>query len=64
MGVSPDPEKVTAIAKLAAPIDVHTLCSFFGFCNYYDRFVPHYAQTSALLTDLLATGVHWHWDPP
>ena len=63
-GVSPAPEKVMAIAKLAAPTDVHKLRSFLSFCNYYNRFVLHYAQTSAPLTDLLATGVHLHWDHP
>ena len=42
-GVSPDPEIVTAIVKLADPTDMHTLCSFLGCCNYYDQLIPHYA---------------------
>ena len=44
--VSPDPKKVMAISKLAAPIDVHTLCSFLSCYNYYDCFVLHYIQKS------------------
>ena len=55
-GVVPNPEKVEDIAKLFAPTDVHTLCLFLGFCNYYEHFVPRYAHISAPLTDLLYTG--------
>ena len=62
-GVAPDPEKVEAIAKLSAPMNIPTLRSFLGCCNYYERFVPRYAHISASLTDLLCTGAGWLWGP-
>ena len=49
----PNPEKVEAIAKLSAPTDFHTLHSFLGCCNYYERFIPRYAHISTPLTDML-----------
>ena len=62
-GVAPDPAKVEAIAKLAAPTDVSKLCSFLGCCNFYERFVPSYARLAAPLTDLLGDKVPWVWGP-
>ena len=58
-GVAPDPEKVEAIAKMSFPMDVHILCSFLGYCNYYECFVPRYPHISAPLMDLLCTGAEW-----
>ena len=58
-GVAPDPTKVEAIAKLAAPTDVSKLRSFLGCCNFYERFVSGYARLAAPLTDLLGDKVPW-----
>ena len=60
-GVSPDPAKVEAIAKLSPPADVSQLRSFLGCCNFYKRFVKHYAEIAAPLTDLLGSKVQWVW---
>ena len=54
--VEPHPEQVEAIVKLSAPIDIHILRLFLGYCNYYERFIPRYAHISTPLTDLLRTG--------
>ena len=62
-GVAPDLEKVEAIAKLSAPIDIHPLRSFLGYCNCYERSMPKYAHSSVPLTDLLCTGAEWLWGP-
>ena len=56
-GVASNPEKVEAIAKLLAPTDVHTFCSFFGCFNYYKCSIARYSHNSAPLADLLCTGV-------
>lgn len=60
-GVSPDPAKVEAIAKLSPPVDVSQLRSFLGCCNFYERFIQHYAEIAAPLTDLLASKASWVW---
>ena len=60
-GVSPDPAKVEAIAKLAPPADVSQLRSFLGCCNFYECFVKHYVEIAAPLTDLLGSKVQWVW---
>ena len=57
--MAPDPDKVEAIAKLSTPIDVHTLHSFLGCCNYHEHSIPRYAHISAPLNDLLCTGAEW-----
>ena len=60
-GVSPDPAKVEAIAKLVPPADISQLHSFLGCCNFYKCFVKHYAEIAAPLTDLLGSKVQWVW---
>ena len=55
--VSSDPDKVTAISKLAPPTNVRILRLILGCCNYYDCFAPRYAQMSTILTNFLASGV-------
>ena len=58
-GMSLDPAKVEAIAKLAPPADVSQLHSFLGCCNCYECFVKYYAEIAAPLTDLLGSKVQW-----
>ena len=62
-GVAPDPKKVEAISKLSYPTDIYTLRSFLGCCNYYERFIPRYANISAPLIDLLCPAAEWLWRP-
>ena len=59
--VSPDPAKVEAIAKLAPPAEISQLRSFLGCCKFYERFIKHYAEIAAPLTDLLGSKVQWVW---
>ena len=42
--------RVTALAKYIKPITKMTLRSFLGCMSYYRRFIPKYADMSALLT--------------
>ena len=46
-GLKPDPNKVNAIANMAAPQNKMQLQSFVGLCNYLTSYVPH-------LTDVFA----------
>ena len=62
-GMAPDPEKSKAIAKLFSSMDVHTLRSFLGCCNYYECFIPRYGHISVPLMDLLSTSAEWLWVP-
>ena len=34
---------------------------FLGFCNYYGRFVRHFADIAAFLYALLCKEVTWYW---
>lgn len=52
-GVKPDPAKVQSIMEWPAPRDVSELRSFLGLANYFRKFINHYSQIAAPLTDLL-----------
>ncbi|GKA66379.1 ty3-gypsy retrotransposon protein [Tanacetum coccineum] len=52
-GVSPKAEKIAAIQQWPQPSSFTTIREFLGFTGYYRRFVPHYAQIAAPLTDIL-----------
>nr|KYP43871.1 Retrovirus-related Pol polyprotein from transposon 17.6 [Cajanus cajan] len=60
-GVQPDPDKVTAILDWPTPLSLTALCGFLGLTGFYRRFVRHYADLAAPLTNLLkSTFFHWH----
>ena len=45
-GIQTDSKKVKAIRKWPVPTNVTEVCSFFGFTNYYCRFIKKYAQVA------------------
>jgi transposase InsO family protein len=60
-GLSPDPDKVAALAEMPAPTTVKQLQSFIGFVNYYRMFVRDFARICVPLYALLRAKVHWQW---
>ncbi|CAM5073737.1 unnamed protein product [Eretmochelys imbricata] len=50
--ISPLQAKVDAIQKWRVPKSKKQVQSFLGLAGYYRRFVPHYSQIAAPLTDL------------
>ncbi|CAM5158112.1 unnamed protein product [Eretmochelys imbricata] len=50
--ISPLQAKVDAIQKWPVPKSKKQVQSFLGLAGYYGRFVPHYSQIAAPLTDL------------
>lgn len=55
-GLSPQPEKVATIKKIATLIMVRDVESFFGLVNYYRRYIAPYAGVAKPLTDLSKIG--------
>ena len=50
--VKPDPEKIKAIEQTKLPQNLKELQSFLGMCNFFGKFVPHYAEKSKSLSSL------------
>ena len=60
-GISPDPEKLTAIHKAPEPLNVSQLKSFLGMVNYYHRHLPNLSTLLDPLHQLLQKEVKWKW---
>ena len=54
--VRPTQEKIEAIQNIPSPETKKQVRSFIGMIGFYCRFIPHFANTSAILTDLTAKG--------
>lgn len=52
-GLRPNPERIEAILNYERPNSLRSLRRFLGMANYYRRFIPHFSEMSAALTDLL-----------
>jgi hypothetical protein len=61
--LSMEDQKVSGIADWPPPENVSQLRSFFGFCNFYRRFIDHYADLCAPLNKLLRKTIVWDWTP-
>ena len=60
-GIGTDPDKVSAILELPAPVNIRGLRRFLGVASWYRRFVPSFSQIAAPLNHLLKKGVKWTW---
>ena len=45
-GIETNPKKIVAIMNWPKPVTVTQGQSFLGFCNYYWKFIKHYAQVA------------------
>jgi hypothetical protein len=53
--------KVVAILEMPNPINVHTLRSFIGLCNYYMIYVQDFSTIAHPLYALLKKDIVWTW---
>jgi hypothetical protein len=62
-GITTDPKKVCVVHKMAQPINTTEVQAFLGLCNYYQQFVPAFAEVTEPLYQLLQAkpfhGVVW-----
>jgi hypothetical protein len=60
-GISPDPEKVSAVINMQPSKDAHDLRRFIGMANYLSKFVPNFSSVTQPLRQLLKDDVTWSW---
>ena len=53
-GIETDPKKVTTNSELPVPKTVTEVQSFLGFTNYYQKFIPKYANIAKPINQLLS----------
>jgi hypothetical protein len=61
--VEPRMKTVQALLDFPKPMDQKQLRSYLGLAGYYRKFIPHFAQIAACLTNLLKKGVKFQWTP-
>ena len=52
-GIEMNPKKIAAIVNWPQPKTITQVCSFHGFCNYYQKFIKNYAQIAKPLYQLI-----------
>ena len=60
-GIHMDDSKVKAITEWPAPTMVHSVRSFLGLANFYQRFIKDYATLAKPLTDLMQKDKAFTW---
>jgi len=59
--VEPRRQTVKALLEFPRPSNPKQLRSYLGLAGYYRRFIPHFAELAACLTDLLRKGSKFTW---
>jgi hypothetical protein len=59
--VEMDPTKLDSIAKWPYPTKTKDFRKFIGFCNYYRKFIHHYADITRPLNNLLLKNKLFDW---
>ena len=57
-----DPTKLKAVEQWEPPKSVKAVRSFIRFCNFYQKFIPHFSTLARPLIDLTKKGVPFHWE--
>lgn len=52
-GLKPNPDRIEAIINYERPTSVRALRRYLGMANYYRRFIHHFSEITAPLTNLL-----------
>ena len=58
-----DLAKLSAIATWKPPTSVKGVCSFLGFANFYQKFIPNYFNIVTPLITLTKKDQPWTWSP-
>jgi len=56
-----DPVKVQDITDWPTPTNIHEICSFLGFGNYYKDFIQHYSYITWPLHYLIRKNIAYEW---
>jgi hypothetical protein len=59
--VQPREKKVEAVLKFQSPVNQKQLRSYLGLVGYFRKFLPNYAHTTQVLTDLLKKNTKFVW---
>ena len=62
-GVTPDPDRISALANFPTPSDQTSVRSFLGLCNQLAFFVPDYQHHTVSLRQLTGKGCPFLWLP-
>ncbi|XP_062855259.1 uncharacterized protein K02A2.6-like [Trichomycterus rosablanca] len=60
-GVSADPEKVKAVKAMREPHNISEVRGVLGMINHLGKFIPHLAEKTRPLRDLLKKSNMWAW---
>uniref|UniRef100_A0A3B1IHV4 ribonuclease H n=1 Tax=Astyanax mexicanus TaxID=7994 RepID=A0A3B1IHV4_ASTMX len=63
-GIHADPEKVKAVTSMSEPKTVSEVRRFLGMTNHLGKFLPHLAEKTQPLRDLLRKENEWSWGEP
>ena len=61
LGVTVDPEHTRAILEFPAPTDVKGVSRFVGMTNFYQKFIPKFADIAKPLNGLRKKGARFVW---
>ena len=56
-----DPTKLRAVEQWEPPKSVKAVRSFIRFCNFYQKFIPHFSAIVWPLIDLTKKGIPFNW---
>ena len=63
-GLHADPQKTTAVTQFPVPSDIAGIQRFMGMVNHLGKFIPHLADLSDPLRQLLRKYSVWVWGEP